>query len=264
MDKVDSWYQAGGGDSDYYNKCSTYYPFAFNSIHGYVFSSLDSGICGMFVFQDVSVSSSDYIATKLNQTLIANKKYQLACKLRPSKNYRSADAIDFYFSKDSLYSLDSGFFHVTPQVSNPSGNIISDSLHWYVLVDTFTAAGDEQYLTIGSFRSGAVTNTLPGSSADPRAYMFIDSVSVVLLDTLSAINLSTDIAFSIYPNPANETIIVESNSPPGNLYVTDVMGKPLMQLNCTSNRSYFNIAHLPNGIYFIRKDSFCRKLIIQR
>jgi hypothetical protein len=210
----------------------------------------------------------------LNQTLIGGKNYQLACKLRPSKNYRSADAIDFYFSKDSLYSLDSGFFHVTPQVSNPSGNIISDSLHWYILVDTFTAAGDEQYLTIGSFRSGAVTNTLPGSSADPRAYMFIDSVSVVLLDTLSVLNANNDLLFSIYPNPSNGYLnlnLKESNHENISIQLSDVYGKLVHREKLQQGKlqHVFDFTQLANGVYcftVLQNNTLLKtqKLILQR
>ncbi len=263
MTKVDDWFDGCPGDADYYNKCAVYYPSPFNAFHGRIFSMSDSACCGMFVFQDSSGSSSDYIETALTQPLLFGKSYRFACKLRPSKNYRSADAIDFYFSSSLLSSPDSCFYFVTPQVSNPVGNIISDSLNWYVLIDTFIAVGGENYLTIGSFRSGAVTNTLPGASGDPRAYMFIDSVSVVMLDTTGLIETENQFYFSIYPNPSNDYIFIESKIQNANFILTDVTGRELMQFKLLENRTQLNLGDLPSGVYFVTNNRFCRKIVVQ-
>ena len=156
---------------------------------------------------------------------------------------------------------------VVPQLKIHSVNCFKDTLNWMLVDTVFIASGGEKFLTIGNFESYASTdtcNTGHGTWTESAYYYFDDFYLGRVTDTTGLNEIETKISFDIYPNPVKETIIVESNSPPGNLYLTDVMGKQLMQLNCTSNKSYFNIAHLPNGIYFIRKDSFCRRIIVSR
>ncbi|MCC6372962.1 MAG: T9SS type A sorting domain-containing protein [Bacteroidia bacterium] len=71
-----------------------------------------------------------------------------------------------------------------PQVTNPLGNIITDTLNWTLISGTFTANGDEKYLVIGNFLSDAATTKsimIPTSTESWSEY-FIDDVSCIPLD----------------------------------------------------------------------------------
>lgn len=75
--------------------------------------------------------------------------------------------------------------YITPQVSNPKGNIITDTLNWTAISGTFTAAGNEKYLLLGNFLddNNVATDTvnpqyLPGVFTD----VCIDDVSIFELD----------------------------------------------------------------------------------
>src|SRR5690606_33046643 len=50
--------------------------------------------------------------------------------------------------------------YLIPQVQNPQGNIISDTLNWIAITGTFVANGTEKYLLLGNFLSNANTDTL--------------------------------------------------------------------------------------------------------
>jgi hypothetical protein len=56
-----------------------------------------------------------------------------------------------------LISLPPAF---TPQIQNPLGNIISDTLNWTKIEGSFKANGNEEYITIGNFFTDSNTDTM--------------------------------------------------------------------------------------------------------
>jgi len=75
--------------------------------------------------------------------------------------------------------------YLTPQIQNPSNNIITDTLNWTLITGTFTAQGNEKFMVIGNFKSDAATNTvlinptgLPSIATD----VCVDDVSCIEMD----------------------------------------------------------------------------------
>lgn len=66
------------------------------------------------------------------------------------------------------------------------------------------------------------------------------------IDELSQIN-------TLYPNPVLETLNIELTSS-SSIVITDINGKQLISLE-PSNNHQINVAHLQNGVYFIRTDN---------
>lgn len=62
--------------------------------------------------------------------------------------------------------------------------------------------------------------------------------------------------FSVYPNPANQTIFVNSSQTDAHFSIVDLLGKVLKTGALEKERNAVSIANLPSGIYFIRID--CR------
>jgi gliding motility-associated-like protein len=88
-----------------------------------------------------------------------------------------------YFSNDSL--LDTSDHYVLssyiPQIENPSGNIIYDTVNWVPINGIYKATGGEKFITIGNFRIANATmiDTVPDPpSIFADAYYFIDDVFV--------------------------------------------------------------------------------------
>ncbi len=265
IEKAKYWFNTNVTTPDFFHKCVSYYPVLFNNSFGNIFEPVNNnGIVGIFNFQNSSIDASEYIETKLTQKLLLNYKYGVEIYLKASKPFSACDAVDLYFTNDTLKNDSIFFYSRHPQVSNPIGNIISDSLNWFILRDTFTANGGEEFLTIGSFRLGSQTNAILGASGDLRAYVFIDNVSVVLLDTTGIIETENQFYFSIYPNPVSDYIFIESKIQNANFILTDVTGRLLMQFNATGSRTQISVAHLPNGVYFVTNNRFCRKIIINK
>ncbi|HQQ93561.1 MAG TPA: T9SS type A sorting domain-containing protein [Bacteroidia bacterium] len=105
-----------------------------------------------------------YLRNRLKQTLVQGKKYCVKFYINIS-NYSTAgmDGFSAYFTDDSIDTITAGgvpLTYLSPQVNNPIGNIITDTLNWVPITGTFVANGNEKHIIIGNFRSSIATTTL--------------------------------------------------------------------------------------------------------
>jgi len=128
----------------------------------------------------------------------AYPKNRLKATLQQGKNY----CVKFYvdITNQSSYGMDGfgAFFgdnsidtithctipltFITPQVQNPHGNIITDTLNWAAITGTFTANGTEKFLLLGNFlTNSAVDTVMINPTALPVIYteVNIDDVSCI-------------------------------------------------------------------------------------
>lgn len=105
-----------------------------------------------------------------------------------SYNSHSSDGLGAYFSKDSFYvNTRETLSDLEPQVQNPAGNLLADTLNYQKIHGYFVAEGGEKYLTLGNFKkdSEIITQAIRESSEEPSSDMgtmfYIDDVSVRLV-----------------------------------------------------------------------------------
>jgi len=86
-------------------------------------------------------------------------------------------------------------------------------------------------------------------------------------DTLSVENLTNRHLFSIFPNPANSQITVETTPVESQLSILNLYGQELITHQITGFKTQLDISNLPAGVYFIRitnnKTVEMRKIIKQ-
>lgn len=131
-----------------------------------------------------------YLRTKLKDQLEKDKVYCVKFYVSNGNNSTyGIDAFEAYFG-DSL-SLDTIRYghlpltYLSPQVRNPKGNIITDTLNWTAITGTFVANGTEKYLVVGNFESDANTDTLfynPTNSPQVFCEASLDDVSCIPVD----------------------------------------------------------------------------------
>jgi hypothetical protein len=180
-----------------------------------------AGILGYYI-QGGQVNAREYIHAQLVQPLVAGQSYFIGFGVKHGG--RSKYVIDHMgmFISDTaigpsntapLYDL----IPVTPQVdiSQPLG----DSLSWTYVSAIYTAAGGEQYVTIGNFTPDSLLNISINPNNSPAdttcllarygAYYFIDDVFVYEEAPTSA-NEEDNEGPVIYPNPAAEMLYIDS------------------------------------------------------
>jgi hypothetical protein len=190
--KVKSWRSIDSvsyGNIIYQNVCYTFVP---NGIFGYQWSRtgnahvITSPLC---VPPACGPNNRGYARNRLKSTLIAGKTYCVKFYVNISDNSSyGIDAFGAYFGDntlDTITKINIPLTYLTPQVQNPVGNIIIDTLGWTLITGTFIATGIEKHCVIGNFKSDAATNKVQINPINfPNVYsnFLVDDVSCIPTD----------------------------------------------------------------------------------
>jgi hypothetical protein len=88
---------------------------------------------------------------------------------------------------------------------NPAGNVLNDTLNWTMISGLYTAAGGEQYITIGSFIPDNALTIINRGGTYPFTSYAIEDVWVIDNSILTgAHEVSQDFDFNIFPNPGSD------------------------------------------------------------
>ncbi|MGQ0828227.1 MAG: T9SS type A sorting domain-containing protein [Bacteroidota bacterium] len=244
---------------DYFNSCGSLSVNVPKNQAGYQYARTGSA----YTFVSVYATNSDYreyIQVLLADTLKVGEEYCVKFYVSTSDEFTyGADGIGVYFSDTAVSSI-SDVLPFTPQISNPTGNIITDTMNWTKISGSFTASGGEKYITIGNFKDKINTNVsiINSSAANGNfAGFYIDDISVMLcIDTAISVNELNDKEFKInlYPNPSNGNMQFEyslKRNEEGVLMIYDVAGKLMSRYMLKDTDNYLNISpgQLTNGIY---------------
>jgi hypothetical protein len=169
------WFNPSMATSDYYNSCS---PVGFGvstplNTQGSQAPLSGGGYGGAIVyypFTDPTNSYREYLEVPLLAPLQAGQLYRVAFNVSLADGSAWAVAeIGAYLSVGPVIS-NSTFtvFNFTPQVENPSYNLLSSSNSWTLVQGTFIAAGGEDHLTLGNFHGNANTTFAAGNGPSKR------------------------------------------------------------------------------------------------
>jgi len=256
-DRALPWFNPNLGSSDYFDTCdvSTVVGVPQN-FAGYQYAINSGGYAGIIAYYDSSFIFREYIEVKLISTLQAGTKYFVTFYISLADS--STEAIDqfgAYFSNDTTKSTNSLPLGLIPQIANPNFNYLSDKLSWTKISGTYTATGNENFITIGNFMDSTNTHVTysPGGSTK-FSYYFIDNVCVST-DSLacnSPISIETFkyIDINLSPNPSNESFILEIYSP-AFLTLYDNVGDKVIDQKLITGKNIINVADLKNNIYFM-------------
>jgi hypothetical protein len=144
---------------------------------------------------------------------------------------------------------------------------------------------NEAYLAmVGSYGDGGTTNdlvTASSGSAAPQTTFYYDytdqtwyyTTSNVMVrmnfdPSLASIDEVQGLNVSVYPNPANDLINIESTLSDGNIAIFDMTGKLLINQQISGAMNSINTSELKNGIYNLiisnGEKTLSQKLIIQK
>jgi len=113
-------------------------------------------------------------------------------------------------------------------------------------------------------------------STDSTFYFLQNGIYAVAIekngcrDTSNCIQINTvgiekvdDYSFSVYPNPANNEVIVKTNDILGTIAILDLAGRLILSINCNANQFKINTSEISSGFYGIKSKSKTYSLIIQ-
>ncbi len=147
------------------------------------------------------------VRNTLKSPLVAGRTYCVKFYINTSDvSAHSIDAIDAYFGGDELDTITKAHLplsYLSPQVSNPAYNYLTDTVGWTAITGTFAAQGGEKYMVIGNLRSNIATNSVV---SNPITAAQGWSGSTVGLDNVSCI----DIELPAYAGP--DTYVITGGS----------------------------------------------------
>lgn len=156
IDSVVGWYAPTQGTSDYYNSCNTTLNgIPFNYAGGYQYAFDGNAYCGFLTYSIEPPSYSmwsEYIQTKLKQSLKPNTHYYFSMRIARANGYNfSVQNIGANFTENANKNFTTTKpYNLTPTILNTTG-FLNDTLNWVLVSGEFTATGNENYLTIGWF-----------------------------------------------------------------------------------------------------------------
>ena len=264
------WYTANIGSPDYFSEqpdifCGTS-PVPLSNA-GYQYARTGIAYVGLGTFVSSifpnGINRREYIGGELSDTLKQGHEYCVSFYISVAEELKYVtDGIGLYLSIDSAvdYTINTNLPFV-PQISNPSGNIIYDTLNWVQISGTYIANGGEKYLTIGNFKDNAntlidsINNNVPQSRYE--SYLFIDDVSVIDCTVgIGEVNNNKDIG-RLYPNPANTFVYYQDNlgeNENGIITLLDMLGKELKGYKLTKGNNLISIpvSDLAKGMYMVK------------
>jgi hypothetical protein len=136
-----------------------------------------NGFSGEYVFYKNSFGNDqrEYIFTQLSNSLESEHKYIASIYVSNSDYWNNALSTIGMLFTDTATILPSGqgFIQANPQIV--SHNLLSDTLNWMLIQDTFISVGNEIFMTIGNFNTDATSGIV---SMSGEAYYYIDGVSL--------------------------------------------------------------------------------------
>lgn len=205
---IDNWYSCTGASPDPFDICGTAKPAAYaivapEIINGYQYARTGNKFMGLGFYP----GWYEYIGTKLSVPLEAGETYKVSMWIACADMMLWASkTMGVYFSNTEISypttSTYGGMLNYTPQVeaTRADGNFATDTT-WQQVSGEFVAAGGEQWIVIGYFKSiiagdfylfpdpadGRKRKANPdykptvqgtGTTGGPRIYYYIDDVSV--------------------------------------------------------------------------------------
>jgi hypothetical protein len=255
------WYTSGG-TPDYcsitYSCASTFPPL--NPPFGFQYPRTGDAHIGIPIFTDSPLypNHREYFGVELSDALIANHLYHVSFYVSLANQCRFAtDDIGAFFSDTSTSNPNGPHLlipKITPQITNQPGNLLSDTMNWMLVSDTFIAQGGEKFMTIGNFLHDSITTFSNAYPNNPylSIYFFVDDVSVEDI-TVGIEDVQYNNFIAIYPSPATQYFTVKSSLRFTEVLITDVLGRVIYRKKnqLVSDYNIIECSNWHEGIYLL-------------
>ncbi len=232
------WCPVGKYSALHFYKCqsdpfgTTPFQYSDPCFQSYQVPRTGTAYCVLSIYNSTSASSYDDLPqVKLNDTLKLNKIYCVTfyvslwnyCKF-------SFDKLGALFTPNAFPCIVAGTNTMaiagsfTPQIVSPAGIQLTDTLNWMEISSTYTATGNEAYITIGDFflqSQHNIVNSYPSNCNGVSVY-YLDDVSVEEVQVAKAKNDTL-----IY---ATDSVVIGANNSEAALF----SWQPTAGLSCTN------------------------------
>ncbi len=261
IDAIAPWVKVDNSP-DYFHECGTNgYGIPVNKV-GWGYANLGQAYVGLGIRTISDPPYREFIGVLLNSALIPAKRYNVEFYVSFADSiWYATKSIGAYFSVGEPPS-NTDMLSYEPQVKYTGDEFLTDKEGWTKIEGSFIADGGEKFITIGNFDTNEETDTMfvsGGGVFRPNqpdywrsAYYFIDDVSVTV-DTTTGINELEQVKFEVYPNPANEKLIIETEqvNEQNSFQLMDITGRVVFTLAVQAAKTSVDISMLGTGVYVV-------------
>jgi len=207
--KVSNWVNPNTATPDYMNACANPNPAGMpkNGV-GYQLAYGGNAYAGIYTFSGITYR--EFIQVQFVSPLISGNVYYFSMYVvLHNKSQTAIDDLGAYFSVTAPNTTGLGMLPGSPypQISNPYGSVITDTLNWTLIEGNYTAAGGEKYLTLGHLKNDISTTYLSLPYGTVGAYYYFDDVNLINV-TLLPITL-IDFSGILQDNNLKNTVLLE-------------------------------------------------------
>ena len=98
-----------------------------------------------------------------------------------------------------------------------------------------------------------------------HAKIYYDNVTLVKNDYCVSIQSNYETSFTVYPNPVQNKLTIETNCKESILSISDINGEEMMKQQVKESKTQIDLSSLKNGVYFVKvinnKTSVVKKII---
>ncbi len=244
------WSSPTDGTPELFSSCATLSAISVpGNLGGWQQAHSSNSYAGINSFQQINYR--EYIQNELIDTLQAGKKYILTFNVSLGEVGSYANnSIGALFS-DTLLSmqLNATTIPLAPLFEN-TGIALTDTGNWQTICDTIIATGGEKFVSIGCFRNDDSVDTISSVGSFPKAYYFIDDVSLYE-DTTTSINEYKKNKLDCYPNPFINNVYFNLDSYRSfGCTVYNLMGEKVFEQKIYNER-FIDLSNLGTGIYLL-------------
>ncbi len=184
LNTIAGWWQATDGTPDYFHTCSDKVGVP-NNLFGQQPAKDGDGYAGLVTYTIDKKNYREYLQTKLTRPLEPGEMVCVEMHISAADfcNYVT-DGIGILLSPKKVESNLQTELSFNASMGNPHLNMLDENEEWQLLSDVYTAAGGEEYLTIGNFKTDKElkvirrTEDFKSKGYGKWSYVYIDDVKV--------------------------------------------------------------------------------------
>ena len=165
--------------------------------------------------------------------------------------YSTDASITFVVTEDMSFIANFSFieYEVLASVDPEEGGTIfkSNGNHYGDTV-TLTVTPAENYVFQNWTEDGVIVSEEESFSITLTTHHYF----IAHLTYISNVGENDEQTMSIYPNPANDKLFIESNGNISNVEIYNLTGAAVLKQECNSDKVEMNVKALQSGVYFIR------------
>ncbi|MBQ6084218.1 MAG: T9SS type A sorting domain-containing protein [Bacteroidales bacterium] len=165
--------------------------------------------------------------------------------------YSTDASITFVVTEDMSFIANFSFieYEVLASVDPQEGGTIfkSNGNHYGDTV-TLTVTPAENYVFQNWTEDGVIVSEEESFSITLTTHHYF----IAHLTYISNVGENDEQTMSIYPNPANDKLFIESNGNISNVEIYNLTGAAVLKQECNSDKVEMNVKALQSGVYFIR------------